>query len=165
MNIKFKRGFTLIELLVVISIIGLLSSVVLASLGSARNKAKNAALMQETNEFTKLLALEYNENGSYAKLQQAAWAQANDCSTLYDYTPASNYVAQARAICQKVVELSPNFNSFAAFTNPADPQKFSVVVTLYSPSGAGNYYYCVGSSGSKTVGATALTEPGCLANP
>ena len=41
-----KRAFTLIELLVVISIIGLLSSIVLASLNSSREKARIAAAMQ-----------------------------------------------------------------------------------------------------------------------
>ncbi len=41
-NMKNKKGFTLIELLVVIAIIGILSSVAIVNLNSARDKARRA---------------------------------------------------------------------------------------------------------------------------
>jgi prepilin-type N-terminal cleavage/methylation domain-containing protein len=63
---KTTTGFTLIELLVVISIIGFLSSVVLASLQTAREKAQASKFRQEMNQVVTALELYKNSNdGKY----------------------------------------------------------------------------------------------------
>ncbi|HEY0908265.1 MAG TPA: prepilin-type N-terminal cleavage/methylation domain-containing protein [Candidatus Paceibacterota bacterium] len=60
-----KRGFTLIELLVVVAIIGLLSSVVLASLNAARSKARDAVRKSDLTQIQKALELYYDAYGGY----------------------------------------------------------------------------------------------------
>lgn len=60
-----QLGFTLIELLVVISIIGLLSSVALVGLNSARVKARNAQRLSEYKKLAEALMLYQQDVGSY----------------------------------------------------------------------------------------------------
>ena len=55
-------GFTLIELLVVISIIGLLSSVVLASLSNARVKAADSAVKSQLAQMRAEAELVYDSS-------------------------------------------------------------------------------------------------------
>lgn len=58
-----ERGFTLIELLVVIAIISLLSSVVLASLSSARASARDARRVSDMQQIMTAIELYRNQHG------------------------------------------------------------------------------------------------------
>lgn len=58
-------GFTLIELLVVIAIIGLLSSVIIVAMNSARAKARNARRKADIQQVRTALELYYLNNGEY----------------------------------------------------------------------------------------------------
>ena len=60
-----QKGFTLIELLVVISIIGLLSSIVLTSVNSARAKARDARRIADLNQIRTALEFYFDANGFY----------------------------------------------------------------------------------------------------
>ena len=59
------KGFTLIELLVVVAIIALLAATILASLGSARTRARAARIQSEVSSMRAAAELYYNQNGSY----------------------------------------------------------------------------------------------------
>jgi prepilin-type N-terminal cleavage/methylation domain-containing protein len=60
-----RKGFTLIELLVVISIISLLSTVVLASVTTARAKARDAVRMAALTQIRTAMNLYYDANGVF----------------------------------------------------------------------------------------------------
>lgn len=60
-----NKGFTLIELLVVIAIIGLLASVVLLALNSARAKSRDAKRIADMRQLASALELYFNDNSSY----------------------------------------------------------------------------------------------------
>ncbi|HAT68211.1 MAG: hypothetical protein A2481_04025 [Candidatus Yonathbacteria bacterium RIFOXYC2_FULL_47_9] len=92
MLLSQKRGFTLIELLVVISIIGLLSSVVMSSVNTARKKADNTQRNQIAEEYRKALMLSYDANGGYPYPSAGADGMQyclGDFATLGNYTEAT----------------------------------------------------------------------------
>lgn len=99
-----NRGFTLIELLVVVSIIGMLSSVMLVSLQSARTKARETKLLVEVKEFQKALELYKLDNGKYPASEpgNAKWYGYNTCTdpqyglitSLFDNNFTSKYISK-----------------------------------------------------------------------
>jgi general secretion pathway protein G len=66
MEVKMKKkGFTLIELLVVIAIIGLLSTLAVVALNSARQKARDAKRVADIKQIQTALELYFNDKNSY----------------------------------------------------------------------------------------------------
>jgi prepilin-type N-terminal cleavage/methylation domain-containing protein len=80
------RGFTLIELLVVIAIIGILASVVLASLNSARDRGTDAANKANLNNMRAQAELVYDTDNDYdavctdANVAEAVSASGATCN-------------------------------------------------------------------------------------
>jgi prepilin-type N-terminal cleavage/methylation domain-containing protein len=60
-----KKGFTLIELLVVIAIIGLLSTLAVVALGSARQKARDSKRLSDLKQVQTALELYFTDNNTY----------------------------------------------------------------------------------------------------
>ena len=80
---KQQKGFTLIELLVVIAIIGILATIVMVSLNTARGKAGNAAVKADLKTIMTQSEMVYDDgSGSYAAVcANATIAKALDAAS------------------------------------------------------------------------------------
>ncbi len=141
-SINAKRGFTLIELLVVISIIGMLASVVLVSLSSARNKAKDSSAIQSLVAIRSQAELVMTPNGYPSNLCEAGGPLL---SLLY-------------AVKKQVGPTTP----VSCITNPPNPGVYKTAWAVSTTLNSGSTY-CVdsmGYSGVGTAGGTAVCSGG-----
>jgi prepilin-type N-terminal cleavage/methylation domain-containing protein len=125
---RFRFGFTLIELMVVIAIIALLATIITASLGSSRQKGRDARRVSDIKTIQLALENYYNDNLMFPKNIYATSG-----------TPPNN-------------GLAPNYLSVV----PTDPSSSVTPTTCASsPSTSGCYTYMVyayGASGACTTG-------------
>jgi prepilin-type N-terminal cleavage/methylation domain-containing protein len=102
---KTTTGFTLIELLVVISIISFLSSIVLASMQTARDKAITAKIAEDMRQVKIASEMYYGDTGSYTftfasnNINKDILANNNNNTPiLQDFNVFSTKIANAQAI-------------------------------------------------------------------
>jgi len=163
-------GFTLIELLVVVAIISLLSSVVMASLTSARGKAKDAAIKEAAIQLQNLMALNYSDSGGYGNLNIPSSGfvkminQISGCSSVGF---SGNHATKAQEICEYIFNNAISNGSYRIaiigvplLNASSNDTAFSWIISLNN----GNWY-CVGSSGKSESATFVNNNPGCWYNP
>ena len=88
MQRRNTKGFTLIELLVVIAIIGLLSTLAVVALNSARTKSRDAKRVSDIKQVQTALELYYADNNAYPTEASGVELGTGDqlvlCSTGWD---------------------------------------------------------------------------------
>jgi type II secretion system protein G len=122
--VKETKGFTLIELLVVIAVLGLLASVVLISLDSARVKARNAKRKSDISQVMKALELYFDANNNYPSCQMA-------CGQAWTLGPQNT----ERTIANLASYLSPYISQM-----PTDPKGPTNYLYVWRNNGSGDAY-------------------------
>jgi prepilin-type N-terminal cleavage/methylation domain-containing protein len=143
MSTRSRRGFTLIELLVVIAIIGILSAIVLGSLGLARTRGGDAAVKANLDT-VRTQAGVYNDANSNKYSNTGTAVLGSNCGIAAGQTAntmlAQTTIAAALSSAYRTVGGTPTFycNIDAAGAG------YAIAVPLVT-SGT---WWCIDSSGS-----------------
>jgi prepilin-type N-terminal cleavage/methylation domain-containing protein len=126
-----KKGFTLIELLVVIAIIGILASVILASLNAARDKARYAQVISQMEEISKAAQIDIAYTGVYPPDTTPAVNPGLTSMTTWPTPPCAGWTY--------------DWDNWDASVGGTDIGLPTVRVTIRRPNQSAVYYYCIRS--------------------
>ncbi|MDO8555486.1 MAG: type II secretion system protein, partial [bacterium] len=141
-------GFTLIELLVVIAIIGLLSSVVFASLNSVRKKARDARRIADLKQIQTALEFYYDANKQYPQPSGGWGVWSGRCSTYRSGDNYDNYI----------LGLAPTYIP----TLPRDPSYGDTGGSCYLYNSTGEDYIVLAHGTMETI---VGGDPSAAGNP
>lgn len=142
MKRNLQKGFTLIELLVVVAIIGILSSIVLVSLNSARQKGRDASAKGSISSIRAAAEIYYDSLNDYgpagavtiAGTDTGTGAEVSDATNICDYEQVVDLAAAASRQTGLPVNCNVTFGP-AGYTIHAvlnDGQTFCVDANGYS---------------------------------
>ncbi len=156
----YKKGFTLIELLVVIAIIGILASVVLASLNTARAKGADAAIKANLANIRAQAELIYDSEGCYND------GGAGDCT----FTATSSCTGSESIFTNTTVDAAIDAAAAASGTGASCQQAanggaWAISAQLKQTdvvgAGTGADHWCVDSTGASKAIDNAATTTAC----
>ncbi|MCK9345257.1 MAG: type II secretion system GspH family protein [Candidatus Pacebacteria bacterium] len=152
-----SKGFTLIELLVVIAIIGILASVVMGSLNTARNNAADAAIKSNLTGVRSAASIWYDDNGFvYASTDFTLGTCPTSATTGNIFADAKILSAITGAITQS------GFSAAAGSQCVALADAWAVAVQLKTGGTAGDTIpdaWCVDSVGASRAYTYAALGP------